>query len=308
MNFPDNKKFAFTIFDDTDLSVTGNYELVYDFLADLGFKTTKSVWPLAGKQTAIIEGATLETDTKYVLYHKKLQKLGFEIGYHCSSYASNERKEIARGLEVFKKNFGHYPFTMSNHADSKEAIYWGPKRVSGMNRLIYNLATKFKQKNNFFGEDPESKYFWGDLCQKHIKYVRNFITDDMNTLKVYPAMPYFDSTKPLVPFWYASSEGPEVHSFNKTISEDAQDRLEAEGGACIMYTHFACGFIENGKIHPRFKVLMERLAAKNGWYVPVGSLLDHLANNKTEHQISAVNRSIMEAKWILHKIKIGGTS
>ena len=41
--WPQGKKFAFTIFDDTDLSKPGNYEVVYDFLRDLGFKTTKSV-------------------------------------------------------------------------------------------------------------------------------------------------------------------------------------------------------------------------------------------------------------------------
>ena len=27
------------------------------------------------------------------------------------------------------------------------------------------------------------------------------------------------------------------------LTEAAQDRLEAEGGACIMYTHFGHGFV-----------------------------------------------------------------
>ena len=306
--YPDNKKFAFTIFDDTDLSKTGNYELIYDFLADLGFRTTKSVWPLSGKHQAIIEGATLETDQYYVDYHKKLQKLGFEIGYHCSSYTSHHRDDILRGMETFKNTFGAYPKTMSNHADSKEALYWGPKRIGGLNRLIYNFATKFRHQKSFFGDDSTTPFFWGDFCKSNIKYVRNFITDDLNTLKAYPQMPYYDSTKPQVPFWFASSEGPEVHSFNHTIREEAQEQLVSEGGAAIMYTHFACGFIENGKLNPKFKNLMESMANKNGYFVPVGTLLDYLIAQKGAYSLSIFERQMMEAKWILHKIRIGGTS
>ena len=44
INWPDNKKFAFTIFDDTDGSNLNDNRLVYDYLNELGFKTTKSVW------------------------------------------------------------------------------------------------------------------------------------------------------------------------------------------------------------------------------------------------------------------------
>ena len=40
--WPDNKKFAFTIFDDTDRANLENIKIVYDFLNKLGFKTTLS--------------------------------------------------------------------------------------------------------------------------------------------------------------------------------------------------------------------------------------------------------------------------
>src|SRR3954464_4233273 len=45
--FPDNRKFAFTILDDTDLSTIDNVGPIYQLLAELGMRTTKSVWPLA---------------------------------------------------------------------------------------------------------------------------------------------------------------------------------------------------------------------------------------------------------------------
>lgn len=54
--WPDGKRFAFTIFDDTDHQTLENVPPVYDFLSDLGLRTTKSVWPLKGpacRQSAV---------------------------------------------------------------------------------------------------------------------------------------------------------------------------------------------------------------------------------------------------------------
>jgi hypothetical protein len=309
IQWPQGKRFAFTVFDDTDLSRTGNYEIVYDLLRDLGFRTTKSVWPLKHSTPGYIGGATLEDGGEYLRYHKDLQADGFEIGYHCSSYSSHDRANILRGLDLFRQEFGHDPVTMSNHANSKEALYWGPKRLDSFgHRLVYQLATKFRQDSSFCGEDEDSGHYWGDFCCQRIKYVRNFITSDINTLKVFPLMPYHDSRKPCVPYWYASSEGPEVHSFNCTINEKAQDQLESEGGACIMYAHFACGFQHGGKLNPRFSSLMKRLADKGGWYVPVGTLLDYLLLHRPNRAITPGERRYMERQWFWHKFKVGGTS
>jgi len=44
--WPDNKKFAFSIFDDTDNATVNNISPVYEFLNLNGIKITKSVWPL----------------------------------------------------------------------------------------------------------------------------------------------------------------------------------------------------------------------------------------------------------------------
>jgi len=61
-------------------------------------------------------------------------------------------------------------------------------------------------------------------------------------------MPYHDPERPYVNYWFASSEGEDVEAFNKCIAEQAQDRLEQEGGACIMYTLFAKDFIKKVKL------------------------------------------------------------
>ena len=97
-----------------------------------------------------------------------------------------------------------------------------------------------------------------------------------NTMKMCPMMPYHDPQKPYVNYWFASTDGSTVESFNNRVSEKHQDTLMKEAGACIMYTHFAFGFKDNGKLNSRFKSLIKTLGRKNGWFVPVSTLLDHL--------------------------------
>jgi hypothetical protein len=108
--------------------------------------------------------------------------------------------------------------------------------------------------------------------------------------------------------WFASTEGPTAPSFIASLSDARQEQLEEEGGACIMYTHFACGFQEDGALNPEFRKRMERLAARGGWFVPVSMLLDHLATERGVHRITPAERGKLERQWLWHKVKIRGTS
>ncbi len=58
--WPGGHKFAFSIFDDTDWATVENVKPVYDLLADLGMRTTKSVWMFRGEGSPKISGATCE--------------------------------------------------------------------------------------------------------------------------------------------------------------------------------------------------------------------------------------------------------
>ena len=192
IEWPDNKKFAFTIFDDTDNANLDNVKIIYDFLADLGMLTTKSIWALH-HFNRIPHCATLENDA-YTKWLKEIASRGFEIALHNVSYYDSLRESTAKGFERFFDNFGYYPASLANHDINKESIYWGPKRVTGVNRLLYNILTQFKYHKCYFGEDEHSPFFWGDLCERHIKYVRNFVFPHINTLKKCPMMPLPRST------------------------------------------------------------------------------------------------------------------
>jgi len=303
IKWPDGKCFAFTVFDDTDLATVENTKPVYDFLKDCGFKTTKSIWPLSGKEIPTIGGDTCE-NPEYLNWIKELRSSGFEIGFHNATYNSSFREQTIKGIKRFEEIIGHSPDVMANHANCIENIYWGENRVSGLQRLVYNILTRGKRKKYFKGHIEGSPYFWGDICREKIRYVRNFIYSEIDTLKKCPFMPYFDPQRPYVNNWFASSVGGRVASFNNTISEANQDRLEEDNGCCIMYTHFANGFYQDGKLNSDFKNLMQRLSKKNGWFVPVSTLLDYILEFRGKYILKNRARRFLELQWLLHRIQV----
>jgi hypothetical protein len=308
IRWPDGKKFAFSVFDDTDASTVENAPRVYSLLRDLGFRTTKSVWPCAGLREPSVVGGSTCAEPDYLAWVKELQKEGFEIGLHNITYHSSTREETARGLERFVELFGHEPRAMATHTSCQEGLYWGSARVTGAHRVLYDVLNRGKQMGWFRGHIEGDRFFWGDLAQKRVQYLRNFTLPDMNTLKVCPWMPYYDPGRPWVRAWFASSEGARCKNYTDTISEAAQDRLEHEGGACIMYTHFGKGFYKDGALDSRFVTLMTRLSKKNGWFVPTSTLLDYIKQQRGGiHTLTKRERRRLERRWLIHKIQHGST-
>jgi hypothetical protein len=306
VEWPDGKDFAFTIFDDTDNATVANVGPIYDFLEGVGLRTTKSVWPVRGDGNPKILGSTVD-EPAYRAWTLDLQARGFEIGYHGATYVTAPRELVIRSLDAFKNAYGQYPTSMANHSGCDESIYWGADRVSGVNRLAYNLLTRFSKASIFRGHKEGDRLFWGDLCRRRIRYVRNFTFLDVNTLRACPIMPYFDPDRPYVNAWFAGSEGSNVDAFSRMLSERNQDRLQQERGACIMYTHLASGFLVNGELHPTFERLVRRLSAKNGWFVPVGTLLSHLEARNGRQTITKRDRARLERRWLLSKVRAGPT-
>lgn len=305
--WPEGKRFAFTVFDDTDSATLENVSAVYSFLKDNGFRTTKSVWVSDGDSSRGKHAGQTCDDPDYLRWLLDLQADGFEIAFHNCTWHGVPRDEILSALDKFAELFGHNPITAANHTGVEESIYWGDARLTGWRVFLYNLLTRFKNHRKYRGHVEGDRFFWGDACKERIKYFRNFVYRDIDTLRACPAMPYHDPLKPYVNDWFAASDGHEVKAFTRCISEAEQDRLEEEGGACIMYTHFAKGFADSQGINPRFEELLRRLAKKGGWFVPVHILLDHLSAQRTHKDISNAERRSMEIRWLKEKIFVGTT-
>ncbi len=303
ITWPDGKKFAFTIVDDTDRATLENVSPVYAFLQDLGFRTTKTVWPSRGGDAPINGGATCE-DRDYADWLLNLQAAGFEIAYHLNTYHTSNRQQIIAGLERFKSLFGHYPSLAANHVGCRDGIYWGDARFDGMARTFYNLANGFHTRDISRGHVVGDELFWGDICRDRIKYVRGFVFNDIDSRRHCTFMPYHDPSRPYVNNWFASSDGGDLQRFQSCIAEHKQERLENDGGVCIMYTHFAFGFCDHkGHISQPFARLMERLSKRAGWFAPASTILDHIqAQQGGTHLLSRQEKSRLAAIWLTEKI------
>ncbi|MCL5406885.1 MAG: hypothetical protein M1429_00065 [Patescibacteria group bacterium] len=292
MKFPQNKKFALTIIDDTDGATIENVKPVYDFLYKLGFKTTKTIWTFPSKDK--FKGLFLQ-DYRYRQFINKLQRQGFEIALHSVGSGKFNRQDTLDGLEIFKQFIGHYPKMQINHAQNPDNLYWGIKRLS--------FLKPFWRWSKFSGDNQKSTYFWGDYAKKNIKYIRNFSFNYLNTLKVDSLMPYKDSLKPYTNYWFSASNAPDISSFLKITSYQNIDKLAEEGGAAIIYTHFASGFVKNGQLNAGFQKNMTYIAQKGGYFVPGSILLDYLLTQKKQKNTSTSEIRKLELKWCFDKIK-----
>jgi len=302
--WPDGSRFAFTVFDDPDMQSDGDGALVYDFLADLGFRTTRGVWLLAPTEPAPAVQGHCE-QPKHAGWLQGLRERGFEMGMHNATMHTSPREATIRAFEVHRRLFGDGPVTLANHMANADAIYWGCDRLSGWRKLAYNVATRGRNRHRFHGHEEGHRCFWGDICLREVRYVRNFVFRELNTLAACPVMPYHDPARPWVNQWYASSEGGECASFVRTIREAEQERLAEEGGAAIMYAHFGKGFVRDGRLDSRFRELMIRLAKMGGWFVPVRTLLDTIRSQRGEHLLTNRERAAFERKWLLLKLRYG---
>src|SRR4029079_2821210 len=124
------------------------------------------------------------------------------------------------------------------------------------------------------GDVERSPYFWGDVCQDVVQYVRNFTFDRLNVAAVDPAMPYHVPSAPYVRYWFSTADAPDVTAFNRVVTCERIDQLEAEGGVCILSTHCGKGFVEDGRVHPTTAATLRYLADRRGWFAPVSDVLD----------------------------------
>jgi hypothetical protein len=279
--FPNGARFAFTILDDTDVATLKNVSPIYDLLHSLGLRTTKTVWPVRCPEGSrnFHASDTLE-DEAYRDFVVDLKRRGFEITWHGATMESSDRERTIRALESYREIFSEYPRIHVNHADNRENIYWGAARLDSP--VLRSLFGRFagRPAGYFSGHQLESPYGWPDICEKHFEYCRNLTTNDINTAGFNPSMPYRDPARPLVPWWFSASDANSVDEFNALIHPSNQDRLERDGGFCIIATHLGKDFVKNGVVNDVTRSRLTELSRRQGWFPTTGELLDWLRSQQ----------------------------
>ena len=302
--FPDGKKFALTIFDDTDVATLEYIRPIYDLLDRLGFRTTKSVWPLPYEGSSDYEGSATLDDSEYASYMRDLQGRGFEIAFHGARMESSERAEIERAFDVYQQHLSGYPTAYAAHSHNLDNLYWGVERFRfRLWRWLY-AASSGRRERHGEGHRIGSPYYWGDLAQRHLRYVRSFTYDELNLWNVTTAIPYRTRGTPGVNAFFPSSFADNVEEFIELLSPAHQTQLEQEGGLAIIGTHFGKGFLRDGRVHPHVVELLTGLSQRSGWYPPVSTLLDYLVDWQGGIPlVEGYKLFRLEGLWFRHSIR-----
>ena len=63
----------------------------------------------------------------------------------------------------------------------------------------------------------------------------------------------------------------------RSEGQETLDRLEREGGLCLVFAHMGAGSFNRGSgVDPRFEARIKDLASRNGWFAPASEILDYL--------------------------------
>lgn len=94
-----------------------------------------------------------------------------------------------------------------------------------------------------------------------------------------------------------------MKEFNALLKKENVNRLEYEGGAYIVYTHFAYNFVDSeGRINEDFIEKIKYISSKAGWFVPAGVFLDYLLSYRENHYASKAYLTALDLKWVLDRV------
>jgi hypothetical protein len=306
LSYPSGAKFAFTILDDTDDTTVANGRPVYDFLQELGLRTTKTVWAFdtpPENQGPYFAGETLSSP-EYLEWVHELAANGFEIAFHNATMGSSLRQDTIKALDFINSEFGQQVRLHCNHGQNLENLHWGTDRYrSYAIRKLLCFISMFRSHTKFEGNDPESPYYWSDIADKRLSYMRAFTYRQLNGMKIPPRRPYHDKTKQNKILLFNTADAPDVLTFNKLVNPSAIDKLQNQNGWGIVTTHLGKGFYRNNRLNPEFKANMEYLATLPGWFVPSSQLLDFLKVESGKSEISPIEQFRMEYSHVLDRVK-----
>ena len=305
LKYPSGKEFAFTILDDTDDTTVDNGQPVYEFLDNLGLRTTKTVWSFdtaPENRGPFFAGETLSSP-EYRNWVHGLESRGFEIAFHNATMGSSLRQDTIKALDYLAQEFTSRIRIHCNHGHNRENLHWGAERyTSYLLQKGLGLVYKMRSRQEFEGSKPGSPYYWADVADERISYMRAFAFGRLNGANIPPGRPYCVPSKQQKTLFFNTADAPDIASFNNLVNQSSIDILREQQGWAIISTHLGKGFCRGNMLDSEFKENMEYLASLPGWFVPASQLLDFLKEKLGGSELSATERLRMEYSHILDRV------
>ena len=110
---------------------------------------------------------------------------------------------------------------------------------------------------------------------------------------------------PGVRAFFPSAYVDNVEEFIELLSPARLAQLEREHGLAIISTHFGKGFLRDGRVHPGVVDVLTRLSQRPGWFQPVSTLLDYLADAQggIPRPLEGYPLFRLEGLWFWHSIR-----
>jgi hypothetical protein len=197
--YPEGKRFAFSIVDDTDCGTVQTLEPVYAVLRELGLRTTKTVWVRRSSMPDQfdVNSETLESPG-YLDFVRALKADGFEIAMHTAAPGARcapRRSPRTTGSGPLRRG----PVMNVNHSMNRENLYWGRHRLDGALRAI--LYDRTAGRHVFEGHVENSPTSGETSAGRGTRYV-GLHRAGIDALAAKPSMPYHDPRRPHVALWY----------------------------------------------------------------------------------------------------------
>jgi hypothetical protein len=106
-----------------------------------------------------------------------------------------------------------------------------------------------------------------------------------------------------VRYWFSTADAHDVGAFNRLMSRRRLDQLEADGGVCIVSTHFGKGFVKDGRVNPVTEGLVRHLADKAGWFAPVSEVLDQMLKAGRGRTLTRGEVFPLELRFVADRIR-----
>ena len=298
-------EFAFTILDDTDDTTLHNGRPVYSLLHNLGFRTTKTVWTFDTPEVnrgPYFAGETLSSPD-YLEWVRQLSDQGFEIAFHNATMGTSSREDTIKALDFLERELNQQIRIHCNHGQNLENLHWGIERYnSALLSGALSLVDRLRPFPRFHGNDPSSPYYWSDVADERLSYIRAFTYRRLNGADIPPGRPFKDLLKQRDALFFNTTDAPDVLAFNKIVNRSSIDKLRARNGWAIISTHIGKGFYHNDKLNSEFVKNMEYLASRSGWFVPASELLDHLRNCHGISELRGMECARMEFSHVIDRI------